>query len=132
MGFLVCQETRLTCATHSNIQVPPDLVIDEQDVLNPTVLGFVEFAGEDHRGWHTLEAFLDMLAALASGEDGARKVYELLQVRTLTGLIGPEPWLFDVQRLPLWESHPSVWGWWVDIAYLGVGFEPGFGAALPS
>ncbi|GAQ82869.1 nuclear pore complex protein Nup205 [Klebsormidium nitens] len=59
--------------------VPPDLVIDEQDVLNPTVLGFVEFAGEDHRGWHTLEAFLDMLAALATGEDGARKVYELLQ-----------------------------------------------------
>lgn len=64
------------------VQVPPDLVIDEQDVLNPTVLAFVEFAGEDHRGWHTLEAFLDMLAALATGEDGACKIYELLQVCT--------------------------------------------------
>lgn len=69
-------------------------MIDEQDVLNPTVLGFFEFAGEDHRGWHTLEAFLDMLAALAAGEDGARKVYELLQVSPLiylgcfVGLIG--------------------------------------------
>ncbi|XP_022729587.1 nuclear pore complex protein NUP205 isoform X3 [Durio zibethinus] len=40
---------------------------------------FVNFAGEDHTNFQTLVAFLNMLSTLASSQEGASKVYELLQ-----------------------------------------------------
>ncbi|GMH18956.1 hypothetical protein Nepgr_020797 [Nepenthes gracilis] len=46
---------------------------------NDVVWTFVNFAGEDHTNFQTLEAFLKMLGTLASTLEGASRVYELLQ-----------------------------------------------------
>ncbi|KAL5838519.1 hypothetical protein ACOSQ3_015688 [Xanthoceras sorbifolium] len=46
---------------------------------NDVLWTFVIFAGEDHTNFQTLVAFLNMLSTLASGQEGASKVYELLQ-----------------------------------------------------
>ncbi|KAJ0031919.1 hypothetical protein Pint_13023 [Pistacia integerrima] len=55
-------------------QKEPELV-SSNDVL----WTFVIFAGEDHTNFQTLVAFLKMLSTLASSQEGASKVYELLQ-----------------------------------------------------
>ncbi|XWS17148.1 hypothetical protein CRYUN_Cryun33cG0043500 [Craigia yunnanensis] len=47
--------------------------------VNDVLWTFVNFAGEDHTNFQTLVAFLNMLSALASSQQGASKVYELLQ-----------------------------------------------------
>ncbi|XP_057538767.1 nuclear pore complex protein NUP205 isoform X1 [Amaranthus tricolor] len=49
---------------------------------NDVVWTFVNFAGEDHNNFHTLVAFLKMLGALACSQEGASKVFELLQGKT--------------------------------------------------
>ncbi|KAG8654366.1 nuclear pore complex protein NUP205 isoform X3 [Manihot esculenta] len=46
---------------------------------NDVLWTFVNFAGEDHTNFQTLVAFLKMLSTLASSQEGASKVYELLQ-----------------------------------------------------
>ncbi|XP_068641134.1 nuclear pore complex protein NUP205 isoform X2 [Aristolochia californica] len=49
---------------------------------NDVLWTFINFAGEDHTNFQTLEAFLRMLGALASSEESASKVFELLQGKT--------------------------------------------------
>ncbi|KAH1246940.1 Nuclear pore complex protein NUP205 [Glycine max] len=46
---------------------------------NDVLWTFVNFAGEDHTNFQTLVAFLNMLSTLACSQEGASKVYELLQ-----------------------------------------------------
>ncbi|VVB01678.1 unnamed protein product [Arabis nemorensis] len=46
---------------------------------NDVLWTFVNFAGEDHTNFKTLVAFLEMLCTLASTQEGASKVFELLQ-----------------------------------------------------
>lgn len=46
---------------------------------NEVLWTFVNFAGEDHTNFHTLVAFLRMLSTLASSQEGASKVFDLLQ-----------------------------------------------------
>ncbi|XP_019419243.1 PREDICTED: nuclear pore complex protein NUP205-like [Lupinus angustifolius] len=46
---------------------------------NDVIWTFVNFAGEDHTNFQTLVAFLNMLSTLASNQEGASKVYDLLQ-----------------------------------------------------
>ncbi|KAL3747686.1 hypothetical protein ACJRO7_016483 [Eucalyptus globulus] len=46
---------------------------------NDVLWTFVTFAGEDHTNIQTLVAFLKMLSTLASSQEGASKVFELLQ-----------------------------------------------------
>ncbi|KAM1173424.1 hypothetical protein ACFX13_026753 [Malus domestica] len=46
---------------------------------NDVLWTFVNFAGEDHTNFQTLVAFLNMLSTLASSQEGASKVFELLQ-----------------------------------------------------
>ncbi|KAI3943224.1 hypothetical protein MKW92_002488 [Papaver armeniacum] len=49
---------------------------------NEVLWTFVNFAGEDHTNVLTLVAFLKMLSTLASSQEGASKVWELLQGKT--------------------------------------------------
>lgn len=49
---------------------------------NDVLWTFVNFAGEDHTNFQTLVAFLKMLGTLASSQEGASKVFELLQGKT--------------------------------------------------
>ncbi|KAM0018026.1 putative nucleoporin [Helianthus debilis subsp. tardiflorus] len=53
---------------------------------NDVIWTFVTFSGEDHNNFQTLVAFLKMLSTLASSEEGASKVYELLQGRTFRSI----------------------------------------------
>ncbi|XP_061373362.1 nuclear pore complex protein NUP205 isoform X2 [Gastrolobium bilobum] len=46
---------------------------------NDVLWTFVNFAGEDHTNFQTLVAFLNMLSTMASSQEGASKVFELLQ-----------------------------------------------------
>ncbi|KAF4347793.1 hypothetical protein G4B88_003296 [Cannabis sativa] len=46
---------------------------------NDVLWTFVNFSGEDHTNFQTLVAFLNMLSTLASSQEGASKVYELLK-----------------------------------------------------
>ncbi|XP_059431872.1 nuclear pore complex protein NUP205 isoform X3 [Corylus avellana] len=46
---------------------------------NEVLWTFVNFAGEDHTNFQTLVAFLNMLSTLACSQEGASKVFELLQ-----------------------------------------------------
>ncbi|XP_031489765.1 nuclear pore complex protein NUP205 isoform X2 [Nymphaea colorata] len=46
---------------------------------NEVIWTFVNFAGEDHTNFQTLVAFLRMMSSLASNEEGAFKVFQLLQ-----------------------------------------------------
>lgn len=50
---------------------------------NEALWNFVHFAGEDHTSYQTLVAFLNMLTALASSEEGAKKVFQLLQSKAI-------------------------------------------------
>ncbi|XP_076958818.1 nuclear pore complex protein NUP205-like [Bidens hawaiensis] len=53
---------------------------------NDVLWTFVTFSGEDHTNFQTLVAFLKMLSTLASSEEDASKVYELLQGRTFRNI----------------------------------------------
>ncbi|KAH7657158.1 nuclear pore complex protein Nup205 protein [Dioscorea alata] len=55
-------------------QKEPELLYGNEDLW-----AFIKFAGEDHTSIQTLVAFLRMLGTLASNEEGASKVFELLQ-----------------------------------------------------
>ncbi|XP_030954556.1 nuclear pore complex protein NUP205 isoform X1 [Quercus lobata] len=46
---------------------------------NDVLWTFVNFAGEDHTNFQTLVGFLNMLSTLACSQEGASKVFELLQ-----------------------------------------------------
>lgn len=46
---------------------------------NDVIWTFVKFSGEDHTNFQTLVAFLKMLSTLACTQEGASKVFELLQ-----------------------------------------------------
>ncbi|KMZ59250.1 hypothetical protein ZOSMA_6G01850 [Zostera marina] len=59
----------------------PDLLFDNDDLWT-----FVNFAGEDHTNIQTLVAFLGLLSTLASSEEGASKVFELLQGKTFRSI----------------------------------------------
>eukprot|EP01018_Ginkgo_biloba_P012319 Gb_31636 [translate_table: standard] len=50
---------------------------------NEALWNFVRFAGEDHSNYQTLVAFLSMLTTLASSEEGSKKVFQLLQSKTI-------------------------------------------------
>uniref|UniRef100_A0A1D1ZKM6 Nuclear pore complex protein Nup205 n=3 Tax=Anthurium amnicola TaxID=1678845 RepID=A0A1D1ZKM6_9ARAE len=62
-------------------QKEPELAYGNEDLWT-----FVIFSGEDHTNIHTLVAFLRMLSTLASSEEGASKVYELLQSKTFRSI----------------------------------------------
>ncbi|XP_031385732.1 nuclear pore complex protein NUP205 isoform X2 [Punica granatum] len=49
---------------------------------NDVLWTFINFAGEDHTNIQTLVAFLKMLSTLASSEEGASKVFDLLKGKT--------------------------------------------------
>lgn len=49
---------------------------------NDVLWTFVNFAGEDHTSFQTLVAFLKMLSTLASSQEGASRVFDMLQSRT--------------------------------------------------
>ncbi|KAF6151180.1 hypothetical protein GIB67_037388 [Kingdonia uniflora] len=53
---------------------------------NDVLWTFVSFAGEDHTNSQTLVAFLKMLSTLASTEEGASKVFELLKGKTFRSI----------------------------------------------
>ncbi|KAJ0987901.1 hypothetical protein J5N97_006257 [Dioscorea zingiberensis] len=55
-------------------QKEPELLYGNEDLW-----AFINFAGEDHTSIQTLVAFLRMLSTLASNEEGASKVFEILQ-----------------------------------------------------
>ncbi|XP_035542991.1 nuclear pore complex protein NUP205 isoform X2 [Juglans regia] len=56
-------------------------IYQEPELLsgNDVLWTFVNFAGEDHTNFQTLVAFLNMLSTLACSQEGASKVFELLQ-----------------------------------------------------
>ncbi|KAI5441240.1 nuclear pore complex protein NUP205 isoform X1 [Lathyrus oleraceus] len=58
-----------------------EIYLKEPELLlgNDVLWTFVTFAGEDHTNFQTLVAFLNMLSTLASSQEGASKVHELLQ-----------------------------------------------------
>ncbi|CAA6666415.1 unnamed protein product [Spirodela intermedia] len=59
----------------------PELACGNEDLWT-----FVIFAGEDHTNIQILVAFLRMLSVLASSEEGASKVYELLGGKTFRSI----------------------------------------------
>lgn len=77
-------------------QQAPELTL-ENDVL----WNFVRFASEDHTSHVTLVAFLTMLTALASSEEGAKKVYLLLQGKTARSI----SWHTLFNSLNVYEEH---------------------------
>eukprot|EP00850_Spirogloea_muscicola_P008062 SM000042S15329 [mRNA] locus=s42:324092:335562:- [translate_table: standard] len=87
---------------------------------NQPLWAFVLYAGEDHRGWHTLVAFLHMLAELATGEDGAREVHRLLQGRALR-LVS---WRTLFSTLTAYQQRCQQ----LTMAFLGVNETPAVGA----
>ncbi|KAH9317382.1 hypothetical protein KI387_019151, partial [Taxus chinensis] len=50
---------------------------------NEALWNFVCFAGEDHSSYQTLVAFLSLLSTLASSEEGAKRVFQLLQSKAI-------------------------------------------------
>ncbi|KAK1264926.1 hypothetical protein QJS04_geneDACA016129 [Acorus gramineus] len=68
----------------SLLQLVSEIYQREPELLsgNEVLWTFVNFAGEDHTNIQTLVAFLRMLGTLACSEEGASKVYELLQGKT--------------------------------------------------
>ncbi|XP_042499811.1 nuclear pore complex protein NUP205 [Macadamia integrifolia] len=68
----------------SLLELVSEIYQKEPELLsnNEVLWTFVNFAGEDHTNFQTLVAFLKMLSALASTQEGASKVYELLQGKT--------------------------------------------------
>ncbi|PIA41903.1 hypothetical protein AQUCO_02100023v1 [Aquilegia coerulea] len=69
---------------HHMVQVTSQEKSKEPELMsgNEVLWTFVNFAGEDHTNFHTLVAFLKMLSTLASSQEGASKVFELLQGKT--------------------------------------------------
>ncbi|KAM7512709.1 hypothetical protein LguiB_011584 [Lonicera macranthoides] len=53
---------------------------------NDVLWTFINFAGEDHTNFQTLVAFLKMLGTLASSEERASKVFELLQGKSFRSI----------------------------------------------
>ncbi|KAI3919731.1 hypothetical protein MKX01_000172 [Papaver californicum] len=68
----------------SLLELVSEIYQKEPDLLsgNEVLWTFVNFAGEDHTNVLTLVAFLKMLSTLASSQEGASKVWELLQGKT--------------------------------------------------
>ncbi|XP_058074466.1 nuclear pore complex protein NUP205 [Magnolia sinica] len=65
----------------SLLELVSEIYQKEPELLsgNEVLWTFINFAGEDHTNFQTLVAFLRMLSTLASSEEGASKVFELLQ-----------------------------------------------------
>ncbi|KAE8668521.1 NUP205 protein [Hibiscus syriacus] len=65
----------------SLLEFVSEIYQNEPELLsgNDVLWTFVNFAGEDHTNFQTLVAFLNMLSTLASSQEGASRVYELLQ-----------------------------------------------------
>ncbi|XXG47855.1 hypothetical protein AAC387_Pa02g2424 [Persea americana] len=65
----------------SLLELVSEIYQKEPELLsgNEVLWTFINFAGEDHTNFQTLVAFLRMLSTLASNEEGASKVFELLQ-----------------------------------------------------
>ncbi|GAB4828290.1 hypothetical protein Ancab_035204 [Ancistrocladus abbreviatus] len=65
-----------------------DIYEKEPELLsgNDVVWTFITFAGEDHTNFHTLASFLKMLATLASIQEGASRVYELLHGKSFRSI----------------------------------------------
>ncbi|KAL4195214.1 hypothetical protein AMTRI_Chr05g72240 [Amborella trichopoda] len=59
-------------------QKEPDLIVG-----NEVLWTFVNFAGEGHTSFQTLVAFLRMLSTLGSNEEGAIRIFQLLQGKAL-------------------------------------------------
>ncbi|KAK3000110.1 hypothetical protein RJ639_023379, partial [Escallonia herrerae] len=72
----------------SLLEFVSDIYQKEPELLsgNDVLWTFVNFAGEDHTNFQTLVAFLEMLSTLASGEEGASKVYRLLEGKTFRSI----------------------------------------------
>ncbi|OVA00429.1 Nucleoporin Nup186/Nup192/Nup205 [Macleaya cordata] len=68
----------------SLLELVSEIYQKEPDLLsgNEVLWTFVNFAGEDHTNFQTLVAFLKMLSTLASSQEGASKVFDLLQGKT--------------------------------------------------
>ncbi|KAK9141697.1 hypothetical protein Syun_011097 [Stephania yunnanensis] len=68
----------------SLLELVSEIYQKEPELLsgNEVLWTFVNFAGEDHTNFQTLVAFLKMLGTLASSQEGASKVFELLQGKT--------------------------------------------------
>ncbi|XP_058087554.1 NDR1/HIN1-like protein 10 [Magnolia sinica] len=66
--------TAMEIATFERNRKEPELLSG-----NEVSWTFINFAGEDHTNFQALIAFLRMLSILASSEEGASKVFELLQ-----------------------------------------------------
>ncbi|KAF5199081.1 Nuclear pore complex protein [Thalictrum thalictroides] len=68
----------------SLLELVSEIYLKEPELMsgNEVLWTFVNFAGEDHTNFHTLVAFLKMLSTLASSQEGASKVFELLQGKT--------------------------------------------------
>ncbi|WOL09223.1 nuclear pore complex protein [Canna indica] len=62
-------------------QKEPELLYGNEELWT-----FIHFAGEDHTNIHTLVAFLRLLSTLASTEEGAFKVFELLQGKSFRSI----------------------------------------------
>ncbi|KAJ7534968.1 hypothetical protein O6H91_12G012900 [Diphasiastrum complanatum] len=77
-------------------QREPELMID-----NEVLWTFVRFAGEDHTNYLTLVAFLELLSALASTEEGAKRVYLLLQNKAFRTV----SWQTLFNSLNVYEEH---------------------------
>ncbi|XP_052198623.1 nuclear pore complex protein NUP205 isoform X2 [Diospyros lotus] len=63
-------------------------IYQEPELLsgNDVLWTFVNFAGEDHTNFQTLVAFLKLLSTLASSQEGASKVFELLKGKTFRSI----------------------------------------------
>ncbi|XP_010250099.1 PREDICTED: nuclear pore complex protein NUP205 [Nelumbo nucifera] len=68
----------------SLLEMVSEIYQKEPDLLsgNDVLWTFANFAGEDHTNFQTLVSFLKMLSTLASTQEGASKVFELLQGKT--------------------------------------------------
>lgn len=76
------QVTQMSCQPFvSLLELVSEIYRKEPELLygNEELWTFINFAGEDHTNIQTLVAFLRLLSTLASNEEGASKVFELLQ-----------------------------------------------------
>eukprot|EP00250_Pteridium_aquilinum_P027366 c3475_g1_i1 orf=80-5854(+) len=77
-------------------QCEPDLTVENDALWN-----FARFVSENHTSHVTLVAFLTMLTALASSEEGSRKVYLLLQNKASWSV----SWHTLFSSLNVYEQH---------------------------
>ncbi|XP_026656857.2 nuclear pore complex protein NUP205 isoform X1 [Phoenix dactylifera] len=76
------QVTQMSCQPFvSLLELVREIYQKEPELLygNEELWTFINFAGEDHTNIRTLVSFLRLLSTLASNEEGASKVFELLQ-----------------------------------------------------